>query len=388
MDPVTTGLGGALIAKALSEKQRGPIGVWVLTGAALFPDIDILSPVLTGDPLAILTIHRGFTHSFAGVLVLAPLLALLARLTGRDRNFRRLLGLCALALVWHIFTDLPTTWGTIVFFPFSWRRVAWDWVFIIDLYYTGLLLLPQLLAWIYLRRERPGTRGTALRIFALWLPLTALMHAILNYGSEALGERLPFTVYLATGMALAAVLSAPWMGGWGFRLRRETFTRAGLMAFAAYVALTAVSHSVALRQVEVLAARNGLGMEDIERIAALPQPLSPFRWAGMVLTAEGVHTNRFNVFGESPPEFVLHPSDINEFVRRAREVPAAKTYLWFARFPVAHYRSSGDRHIVEFAAMRFSRPGPVDEETRVRFGFRVVFDGEGKLLSAGFPARE
>ena len=407
MDPITTGIGGALLARALPEERRGPIGVWVMVGAAMFPDIDILAPLVTGDPLANYTIHRGYTHSFVGVLTLAPLLALgflaIGRATGKDKDYKRLWGLCSLALLWHIFTDVPTTWGTIVFFPFSWQRVAWDWIFIIDLYYTGLLALPLLLGWIYTRRDPailrggqaagrpPGNESRWWRVLGAWLPINGFVHAVLTFAGRALNEELPFMVYVVASAIIASVLIAPMLGGWGFRLRSETFARAGLVVFGCYVALTAVAHSVALRRVETLVERRGL---EVQSVAALPQPLSPLRWAGMVLTEEGVYVSRFRLFdggNDNAPsqksQLRFYPSDDNEYVARAREIPSAKTYLWFARYPVARYSNSDGRHIVEFAAMRFNVGGLPDEFMRLRFGFRVVFDAEGELVSAGRPSR-
>ena len=382
MDPVTTGIGAALIAKALPEEWRGPIGVWVMTGAALFPDIDIIASRVTGDPLATMTFHRGYTHSFFGVLTLAPLLALIAWAVRKDKSYKRLLGLCALALVWHIFTDVPTTWGTIIFWPFSWHRAAWDWIFILDLYYTGLLLAPQLLVWIYLRRNGRQWLGTLWRAALIWFGLTGMTHWLLTSAARALDEPFGMETYVGTAVTIAVLLSAPALFGWGFRQSRATFARIGLAGFVFYVALAGVSHTVALGRVNQQVAERGW---QAERVAALPQPLSPFRWSGMVLTPEGVYRNFFRVFDSSLPEFSLTPSEANEFIEQARQVPAVQTYLWFARFPVARYQNAGEgdaaQHTVEFGDLRFGLPG----DDRPRFSFRVVFNAGGDVLSAGFP---
>ena len=388
MDPITTGIGGALIAKALPEERRGPIGVWVMTGAALFPDLDIFAAQLTGDPMVTLTFHRGYTHSFLGVLTLAPLLALAARATGFDKNYKRLLGLCSLALLWHIFTDVPTTWGTIVFWPFNWTRVAWDWIFIIDFYYTGLLLAPQLVAWVYFRREGRQRLAASWRGVLLWFAMSGTTYWGMTLASRSLNQPISFWIYLAVGTAFAAILILPSIRGWGFRAPRATFARIGLAAFALYVGVAAVSHSIALSRVERLATRDSI---EATKLAALPQPLSPFRWGGMALTEEGVYRNSFNLFDENEPEWSLFETEENDFVERARAVPEVQTYLWFTRFPVARYHNSegdnGEQHVVEFAAMRFTLGGPVDRRTRSRFGFRVVFDSNGEVVSAGFPGR-
>jgi membrane-bound metal-dependent hydrolase YbcI (DUF457 family) len=388
MDPITTGIGGALIAKALPEERRGPLGVWVVTAAALFPDIDVLVTGVTGDPIFNLAIHRGFTHSFVGVIILAPLLALAFRALRLDKNFKRLLGLSALAMLWHIFTDAPTSWGTIIYWPFSWHRVAWDWVFIIDLVYTGLLLVPQLVAWMYLRREGKLWQAALWRGILLWLALTGLTHWALTAAARNLNEPLGLGVYLSVGGAFAAMLIAPSLGGWGFRQPRSAFARIGVTAFVLYVASLAGLHAVAFNRVEALAEEKGLAAESL---AAVPQPFSPFRWSGLVLTSEGVYRNWFSLLDGAPEEFEFYPSASNEYVEKARHEPAAETYLWFARFPVARYHNSngetGEEHVVEFADLRFGLPGRMDEETRVRFGFRVVFDGNGEVVESGFPRR-
>ncbi|MEE8201726.1 MAG: hypothetical protein V3R29_11225, partial [Candidatus Acidoferrales bacterium] len=124
----------------------------------------------------------------------------------------------------------------------------------------------------------------------------------------------------------------------------------------------------------------------VEARAALPQPLSPFRWSGLVLTPKGVYQSWFNVLEGGGPVFEFYPRAQNEYVARAKELDSVKTYLWFARFPVARYRprSFGGRrvHIVEWSDRRFvsfrGRNSP--------FSFRVTFNEEGEVLQQGFPS--
>ncbi len=159
MDPLTTGLGGALLAMALPDDYRGPSGVMAVTVASVVPDLDILSGFFNNDLMSSFTAHRAFTHSLAGVVVMAPLLALVFWRFSRDKNYPRLLALSAFALLWHIFTDLATSWGTMVFHPFSRDRLAWDLLFIIDFTFTAILLLPHLVAWTYRDPRRALLRG-------------------------------------------------------------------------------------------------------------------------------------------------------------------------------------------------------------------------------------
>ena len=75
-DTLSTGLGGALLGRALPRAKAGPVATLVVTTASVVPDADVFFDFFARDPLASLTVHRGFTHSLLGVAVLAPLLAL------------------------------------------------------------------------------------------------------------------------------------------------------------------------------------------------------------------------------------------------------------------------------------------------------------------------
>jgi inner membrane protein len=85
--------------------------------------------------------HRGVTHS----LILLPAWALLyswilAKLLREPRGWRALYGVTALALLAHIAGDLITSFGTIVFAPLADWRAALGTTFIIDLWFSGIIL--------------------------------------------------------------------------------------------------------------------------------------------------------------------------------------------------------------------------------------------------------
>lgn len=375
MDTVTTAIGGALLAKALPEEHRGPRGVWVVALASMVPDVDIFADLITHDPFGDLTQHRAFTHSLAGAVVFAPLLALAFWRFSKDKNRRRLLMLALLGLTWHVFTDLATSWGTQVFYPFSRERVAWDLLFIVDFTFAALLLLPQLMAWIY--SEAPSARR---RGGLVWAALTAFSALIISLVSPLLEAGFNWRLLGVLSALLAALCVLPAFGAWGFRQERATFSRVGVAALVIYLALCTAAHFRALQLVERMAKEKKLAAR---ALGALPQPLSPFRWSGLVLTAQGVHQTWFDFLDSHTPEFQFFPSAENEFVTRARELPEVRTYLWFARFPVARYRAESDRHIVEYTDLRFHEP----QDRNLRFGFRVVFDARGEVLARGFVER-
>ena len=372
MDPLTTGLGGALLAKALPDGYRGPSGVLAVTVASVVSDADILSGFFNNDLMSSFTSHRAFTHSLAGVVVMAPLLALAFWRFSRDKNYPRLLALAALGLLWHIFTDLATSWGTMVFYPFSRDRLAWDLLFIIDFTFTAVLLLPHLVAWTYRDPRRSLLRGGV-----FWTGLTIFTALVIHLASPFFSVAFNWRLFALLSAVLAALFLAPALRGWGFRQDRAVFCRIGVAALVIYLSTCAVSHFLAVQQVKELVREKNL---TVETLAALPQPLSPFRWSGLVLTPDGVYQGWFNVLDSDPPAFRFFPGARNDYVTRAQKLPEVQTYLWFARFPVARYRNDGDRHMVEYTDLRFrtrSRRAPP-------FTFRVTLNGNGDVLTRGF----
>ena len=372
MDTVSTAVGGALLAKALPAERRGPSAVWCVTFCSAIPDADVFARLFVNDPLSGLTQHRGFTHSFLGVAVMAPLIALIFWRFSKDKNYWRLVGLALLGLVWHMFTDVATSWGTIVYYPFSRERVAWDLIFIIDFIFSAILLVPQLLAWVYRDRATAGRRGGL-----IWAALVAFTALLVNVVSMFLQVGFNWRVFGLLALLEGAIFLAPAMRNWGFRQDSAAFCRWGTAALATYYAVCALSHFVALRRVERMVSEKKLAAQSM---AALPQPLSPFQWSGLVLAPEGVYHGWVDVFDPQPIALHLYPSEQNGYVARARELRDVQTYLWFARFPVARYRQDSGRHVVEYADVRFR--GAVGGD--VSFAYRVVFGSGGEIISSGF----
>ncbi len=208
--------------------------------------------------------------------------------------------------------------------------------------------------------------------------MTALAALANSLVSTFLGVAFHWGLFALLSGVLAALFLAPAFKGWGFRQDRASFCRIGVAALVIYLATCAVSHFLAVQQMKELVREKNLA---VEASAALPQPLSPFRWSGLVLTPEGVYQGWFNVLASDPPAFQFFPSARNDYVARAQKLPEVQTYLWFARFPVARYRTDGDRHIVEYTDLRFrtrSRRAP-------SFTFRVTLNGNGDVLTRGFP---
>lgn len=159
MDPVTHAASGVVALLALPSR---PATLWSIPVAALAcasPDIDL---AFIHTPLQFLQLHRGITHSFAFSPVLGLALALLAWPLWRSSTPGSwkfpLVWLFCIGMIWlHIWLDIVTTYGTMVFLPFSSYRVRLNSIYIIDL----LITIPLLWA-IFRWRTRPGLMLAAL----------------------------------------------------------------------------------------------------------------------------------------------------------------------------------------------------------------------------------
>ncbi len=104
------------------------------------PDLDIFIPTI-GDPTAGWVWHRGPTHSFVAVPVLALLTTLVFMLVKSMRPHKlTVLTAAALGVATHAPLDALTTYGTVLFWPFTDYRVAIDWMPIIDPIFTFTLV--------------------------------------------------------------------------------------------------------------------------------------------------------------------------------------------------------------------------------------------------------
>lgn len=142
MDPITQGALGAAVAASFHRTK--PKAAVVVAGAlgGMAADLDVLIRS-ESDPLLFLEYHRHFTHSLAFIPVGGLLVALFLWLLGqrRRRNFSAIYRDATIGYATHGLLDACTSYGTQLYWPFTNARVAWNSIAIIDLGYTGPLLL-------------------------------------------------------------------------------------------------------------------------------------------------------------------------------------------------------------------------------------------------------
>ena len=100
------------------------------------PDLDVLI-FSTEDPLLFLEYHRQFTHSLAFIPIGALIVTtVMRRFVARELPFGQAYLFCLLGYATHGLLDACTTYGTMLLWPFSNARIAWNNVSIIDPLFT------------------------------------------------------------------------------------------------------------------------------------------------------------------------------------------------------------------------------------------------------------
>ncbi len=337
MDPVTHAAAGVALSQFVPAPSRG----WAALAGIFFavlPDLDYV--VILSSRLAYLKHHRGFTHSLMALVLFVFLFAGLGRLLGGPRWFRPLVLIGFLVLGSHLFLDWTTSYGTQLLLPFSRAKLSLDWVFIIDPYLTGLLLV--------------------------------------------------------------AALAVFWSSGWGRPLGAACLGLAG-----AYILLCGFHHHQALNLAHQVFRPQ---TQEEDKLAALPQPLSPRRWL-LVAATPGevrqafVELPRWPMGGEMapPPEIPVQevartqfrvpaasyqpPGALEVYLWQAAPAPLAElpgeinrlldTYLEFSRFPllVANDRHADGKNLT-WLDLRFSVPG-----RQIPFVLQAQVDQSGRLAA-------
>jgi inner membrane protein len=123
--------------------------------ACAAPDLDFVVGFV--GPLEYLLTHRGVTHSVLLLPLWALILAwLLAKILREPGGWRALYGVCALALGAHIAGDYITSFGTMVLAPLTDWRAALGTTFIIDLWFSGIIVVGLIASAIFYRSRVPA----------------------------------------------------------------------------------------------------------------------------------------------------------------------------------------------------------------------------------------
>jgi len=354
MDTLTHALSGALLARATepknpsSEQLTRRARMWVGFWAAAFPDSDFV--VRFFDPLLYLTTHRGITHSVVMLPLWAAILALLFVLFFRGRyQWRAFVGVCALGIGIHIVGDVITAFGTMILAPLSDWRAQIPTTFIIDPYFTAILVAGLIASAIWKDLRRPAMIGLGVLVAYIGFQGILYMQAL------DVGKR-----YVAIGKLEGGEVEAiP-------------------QPFSPFHWMIVVSQRNTYHLSYISLVRNSVPTEPaadaswFTRIAASYRPVSAAAWT------------RVQRFGDQPMEAVL-----------AEQAWRAETFARYRRFALypAVYRvdQEPERTCVWFNDLRFALAG---RDMPFRYGacrittgvwrvYRLLNDGNGhEILDA------
>jgi inner membrane protein len=330
MDTITHGIAGAVIAKAGFSKRLGRIGTIAGVVSAILPDADSILRIF-GEEI-FLKYHRGIGNSIFFMFPIALVLAFLFNRISKRNAFGIFFLLALIELTVHNFLDLQNSFGTMLLYPFSDRRFSLDMVFIIDLYYTGILLAGLILAYVWKGRGEMISKS-AIVILALYTGLCAINH------SRALNLAKSFAMTQRLDPANIASLPQPLSP-----FRWANYIETDKKIYQGFVDLRG---------------------ENPER-----KNLDTYigRFKTRFNSPENLKYNIWVRFPDSPA------------VNKALSLEGTKFFLWFARFPVLlEEKNEDDLHILRFFDLQFG-----SFEGRYPFLYEVVFDKEGKIISEGF----
>jgi membrane-bound metal-dependent hydrolase YbcI (DUF457 family) len=379
MDALVHSAVGACIGWALPRRISVGAAPLVLVGA-LLPDIEYFTDPFV-DPRSPLA-HRGFTHSLVGILVLAPLAALVVFLFYKKKRFARLVALIAIGMLSHVFLDIPTPVGVMLFYPFSRNHVHLDFLGYLDWTLFMLALFVLLTVWTYSNPSVAVRRGVLtailLSVLSWWLYSEWPTQAFYFAATKEEATEQPFrTVYpLVLGAALLVLFIALARRGWGFRQSRAVFGRLGLVAFSVYLIVCLTAQGIVLNRTRQFTRERGIVAR--RRLAArmgFSSLVGPFRWTGLVLAPEGVYDAQIVPFSTRKPTFTFFPSSIeNPCITKTRSIGEVRYFLSAARFPVTRCSVDRGKQIVEYQEFGLSwRPL-----------LRVVLNERQEVLDVGW----
>ena len=345
MDTPSHALAGAMLTRAMRSRPGARAALWIGFLAAMLPDADTF---FSNGQIDYLRKHRGWSHSFVYQPLFATGVAAIARVFFRRARFTDLWIFAAVGIASHILFDWITSFGTMFFTPISRARYSLDWVFIIDLFFSGIGLITLLLSLV---RPASGRKIAAWGCVALasYLALCAALHARALEAWRRIDRPPP-----GAAVAVMPQLLSPF--------RWLALSEHGGSVHACFFDSGPFARTVPTPRVP-------------ERLSQALRRLPDF-----YPPPERARIRSF----DRPPD--------SEQLRRARSLPEVETYLAFARFPLETVSSSQDGGaVVTFEDLRFlpffAGPwarGKDGDYTRQPFVYRVRLDGAGRVLERGF----
>jgi inner membrane protein len=351
---------GLSFAKGGLERAT-PLATTALVISSNLPDIDVLGR-LEGGTVSYLENHRGFTHGFVGLAILA--LALTLVLMFVDKRFRlrsdpfrrplrpfRIFLLSYLGGLAHTFMDFTNSYGVRPLRPFSSRWFYGDLAFVVDPWIW--LILGSAVVWL-------TTTDAARTLF--WLAIGVIMALVvglaLRHPYDASTLNVPTEVRVVWFVGLAVVVAGTlfrW-GGAGERLARYS-----LFVLALYYGGMWMSQQSAMKQ-----ARNSLRVDGITSMAAWPAPANPLLWQAVASTGDAVYMSNIDLYRRQEDWRELPALDpkLADALRTSTE---ARSFLDFMRYGTTKVEERPDgTKVVALRDLRFDLTMQVELDTELK----------------------
>jgi inner membrane protein len=225
VDTFTHGLLGAAASQAIFAKKLPRSAGLIGFVAGMAPDLDFLLGSST-DPVASIVYHRQFTHSLVFIPLGALLVSLLCIWMKPFKGARlAVYGAAFVGYGLHPLLDACTSYGTLLLWPFSNYRIAWDIIAIVDPIFSLVLLVGVLWATIG-RRSWPARLAVCCALmylgFGIWQlqRATAVQDQIAEARGHVIehrrvmplpGSLVPWrAVYIAADLMYVDAIRVPW----------------------------------------------------------------------------------------------------------------------------------------------------------------------------------
>jgi inner membrane protein len=176
VDTVSHGIAGSVLVRTLTDRSTARAALVLGLVGGMLPDADMF---FLNTKLEYLRGHRGWSHTLLLLPVFAVALAVLLKVIYRYARHARLSTLALFAgvgIASHILFDWITSFGIMFLIPFSRRRFALDWLFILDPYFTGIVSVFLLATTIFRPKGRLLSTIGAAMLFG-YIALCAVCHA-------------------------------------------------------------------------------------------------------------------------------------------------------------------------------------------------------------------
>ena len=350
MENLTHTLFGLCLAKAGLERTT-PLATATLLISSNLPDVD--SVMRLRGSVYNLDYHRGFTHSFVGIALLAVIFTLVLKYVdsrfrmradpfGRPIRAWKIFWLACLGGLGHTFMDFTNSYGVRPLLPFSNRWFYGDLAFVAD-------------PWIWLILGSAGVWLTRVNAFrsVLWVIIgTGLSFLV------ALAFREPSASPLALQpLPVSDITRAVWFVGLfiiivgailRFGRRGAKLARYSLVVLVLYYCGLWTARHSALEQ-----ARLALPSDSVFSVAVWPTPANPVLWQAVAASNNAVYARHVSLASNSDPDWQEMPVLDGRFVEVLRQSRDGRVFLDFARYTSATVQELDEGYSVAIRDLRF-----------------------------------